>query len=70
MAIDIRVESIACSKDNHGICEMPKCYCECHLPQEQQSVQWRARRLASSMLSDSERLQVLISLVAELADRR
>ena len=70
MARDIRAVSITCDEDNHGPCAMVNCYCECHLPQERQSVKWRLEQLTKSTLPDSERLQVLIQLTAELAERR
>lgn len=70
MAHDIRPVSITCAEDSHEPCVMKGCHCECHLPQERQSVYWRLGRLGKSTLPDSERLQVLIQLTTELAQRR
>lgn len=70
MAHDIRALSVTCAEDSHEPCRMKNCHCECHLPQEEQSVHWRLEQLSKSALPDSERLQVLIHLTAELAQRR
>lgn len=72
MAHDVRPISVQCNAGDHGkVCQYKDCCCECHLPQERQSVRWRLEQLTKSTPPDSERLQVLIHLTAELAaDKR
>lgn len=69
MARDVRGNTPACWDEKHNDCPSPdSCYCECHLPAEDRSVSFRLRELTKSTLPDSQRLQVLIQLTAELAE--
>jgi hypothetical protein len=74
MADDIKGVSASCAADKHALCatkvgQARRCYCECHKPRSERSIAWQARELAGNAYPDDQRLQVLIHLVAELAER-